>query len=186
MQSSSRLGALEEAQRVEVDPRVRDPLGDAVEEVLERLGVRVRVDEEERAPRLEAQLHEAELLLVDPALLVPARRRDEAAVEAVRPRVVRALQRLAPARALADDRAAVAADVEERAERVLLVAHEDDRNVADGRRGERSGLGHVARVPDVLPRAAEDALALELEHGRIRVPAPGQRLDVDGAHGRGG
>ena len=36
------------------------------------------------------------------------------------------------------------------------------------------GSAHVARVTDVLPRAAEDALALELEHGGVRVPAPGQ------------
>ena len=178
------LRALEEAQRGEVDPRVRDPLGDAVEVVVERLCIRVRVDEEERPPGLEAERNEPELVLVDPALLVPARRGDEAAVEPVRPRVVRALERLAPARALAHERAAVAADVEERTQRVLLVAHEDDRNVPDGRGRERAGLGHVALVPDVLPRAPEDALALELEHGRIRVPAPGQRLELDGAHRR--
>ena len=123
-----------------------------------------------------------ELLLRDPALPVPTRRRDEAAVEPVRPGVVRALQRLAPPGALAHDRAAVSADVEERAELVLLVAHDDDRNVADPRRRERSRLRHVAEVAHVLPRAAEDPLALELEHGRIRVPAPGQGPDVDRAH----
>ena len=178
------LRALEEAQRVEVDARVRDPLGNAVEVVLERLGVRVRVDEEERAPGLEPQRHEAELVLVDPAFLVAARRGDEAAVEAVRPGVVRALERLAPARALADERAPMAADVEERAQLVLLVADEDDGDVADPGRRERARLGHVARVADVLPRAAEDALALELEHGRVRVPAPRQGPDVDRAHGR--
>ncbi len=76
------------------------------------------------------------------------------------------------------------ADVQERTKRVLLVANEHDRNVSDGARGERSRLGKVALVPDVLPRAAEDALALELKYGRVRVPAPGQRLELDGAHGR--
>ena len=99
----------------------------------------------ERPPGLELQRDEAELLLVDPALPVSARRGDEAAVEAVRPGVVRALERLAPARALADERAAVAADVEERAERVLLVAHEHDGDVAD--RASRRTIPARARRP---------------------------------------
>ena len=90
------LGALEEAQRVEVDARVGDPLRDAVEELVERSGVRVRVHEDQRPPGVELQRDEAELLLLDPALLVAPRRGDEAAVEAVRPGVVGALQRLAP------------------------------------------------------------------------------------------
>ena len=47
------FGALEEAERVEVDPCVGDALGDAVEEVRQRVGVRVRVDEQERPPGLE-------------------------------------------------------------------------------------------------------------------------------------
>ena len=75
------------------------------------------------------------------------------------------------------------ADVQEGAERVLRVAHEHDRNVSDRTRGERPRLGHVALVSDVLPRAAKDALALELQHGRVRVPAPGAS-ELDGAHPR--
>ena len=182
MQSSSDSERWRKRNACEVDPRVRYPLGDPVEVVVEWLRIRVRVDEEQRPPGLEAEGNEPELVLVDPALLVPARRSDEATVEPVRPRVVRTLERLTPARALAYERTAVAADVQERTQRVLLVAHEDDRNVPDGRGSERAGLGHVALVPDVLPRAPEDALALELEHGRIRVPAPGQGLELDRTH----
>ena len=74
------------------------------------------------------------------------------------------------------------ADVQERAQRVLAIAHEHDGDVADARGRERSRLGDVAGVADVLPRAAEDSLALELQHGRVRVPAPRQASDVDGAH----
>src|SRR6185503_17662547 len=49
---------------------------------------------------------------------------------------------------------------------------------------ERSRLGHLAGVPDVLPRAAEDPIALELEHRGIAVPAPRQRAIRDvGCHG---
>ena len=62
------LGSLEEAQRVDVDAGLRDAVGDAVQVLAERRGLRIRVDEEERAPGLESQLHEAELLLLDAAL----------------------------------------------------------------------------------------------------------------------
>src|SRR6188768_3364390 len=37
-------------------------------------------------------------------------------------------------------------------------------------------------MPDVLPRVAEDALALQLENGWIPVPAPGDRSRLDRAH----
>ncbi len=91
-----RLRALEEAQRVQVDAGVGDPLRDAVEELVERAGFGIRAHEDQRSPGADLQRDETELLLVDPALLVPARRGDEPAVEAVRPRVVRALERLSP------------------------------------------------------------------------------------------
>ena len=170
-----RLGPLKEAQGADVDAGLRDPVGDAVEELRERRGVGVRVDEEEGAPRLQPKRHEAELVGLDSAFAVRPRRREEAAVEPVRPRVVRALQRRALAAALADHRASMPADVEEGAQHSLAVAHEDHRHVAHARRPEGSRLGELARVPDVLPRAPEDPLPLELEHRRIRVPAPRQR-----------
>ncbi len=76
----------------------------------------------------------------------------------------------------------MAADVQERTQRVLTIADDDDGDVADRGCEERARLGDVALVADVLPRALEDALALELEHGRIRVPAPRKRSRADGAH----
>ena len=96
-----------------------------------RLGV--RVDEDERAPRVDEHRTEAEALLVEARLPVRARGRAQGAVEVVRPRVVGALERLAPALALADERAAVTADVHERAQLAFLVPHDDDR----GRRQRR-------------------------------------------------
>ncbi len=146
-----RLGALKEPQCVQVDARVGDALGDSVEEVLERPGVGIGVHEDQRAPGVDTQRDEAELLLVHAALLVPARGGDEAAVEAVRPRVVRALERLASPGAFADDRPAVPADVQERAQLVLTIADEDDGHVGDGGSEERRRLRHVALVTDVLP-----------------------------------
>ena len=62
------------------------------------------------------------------------RRRAQAAVEPVRPRVVRALQRAALARAARDDRAAVPAHVGERAQHVVAVAREHDGQPGDVRR----------------------------------------------------
>src|SRR5687768_16582367 len=113
------LGALEEAERLEIDSRVCDQLGDAVEIVLERISVRVRVYEEQRPPGGKPERDEAELLLRDAAFSVSARRRDQAAVQPVGPGVVGALERLAPTRALADEGAAVPTDVQERAKLVL-------------------------------------------------------------------
>ena len=75
-------------------------------ELAERLGerrrVRVGVDEEERPPRLEPERHERQAGAVEAGLAVGARRRRGAPVEPVRPRVVRALERL-PAPLARDD-----------------------------------------------------------------------------------
>src|SRR5918996_1439753 len=175
VRSVLRLRALQEAEAVDVDPRLGDTLGNVLEEIGERLGALVGAHEEERPPGLEPERDEAELLAVDAALALGSRRREQLSVEAVRPRVVRALEGRAPAGAAADDGAPVPADVEERAELSLIIADDDDGDVADPGSGERARLRYVAGVADVLPRRAEDALALELEDGGIRVPGPGQR-----------
>ena len=77
--------------------------------------------------------------------------------------------------ALAHERASVPADVEECPQHAVLVADEHDRYVACARRPERARLGNLVRVADVLPGRPEDALLLELEDGRIRVPVPRNR-----------
>ncbi len=118
---------------------------------------------------------EAELALREARLLVRARRGAQRAVEAVRPRVVRALERLALALALGDLEAAVAADVEKRAHLAVLRAGHDDRRAAGLRREERARLRKLPEVADVLPGRAEDALLLAAQDLRIRVPAVGER-----------
>ena len=169
-----RLRALEEAKRVDVDSGRGDAVGHVFEEVRERAGIGVRAHEDEGAPGLRAQLQQAEVAGVDPAFAVRARRRDQSAVEPVRPRVVGALERRSPPGAFADDRASVPADVEERAELVLLVADEHHGDVSHARRTERAGLRDLVRPAGVLPEAAEDPLLLEPEGGGIDVPAPGK------------
>ena len=168
------LGALEEAERVEVDPRVRDPLGNLVEELVERRGLRVRVDEDERPPRVEPQRDEAELLLRRcPPSSLP---RGAVMRRPSRPYVQAwyghwSVSRLPEPSQTSEPRWR---QTLRKARSVVLRSRtSDDRDVADP-----DGAGTIpapatsSRVADVLPRAAEDALALELQHGRIRVPAP--------------
>ena len=120
--------ALEEAERAQVEAGGREEVRQLAEVLRERWCVRVRVDEDERSPGIHLHGHEPELRLVEALLALGARRRAERAVEAVGPRVIRALERLAPPLALADERAAVAADVQERAHRPFLVADDDNRD----------------------------------------------------------
>ena len=110
-------------------------------------------------------------LLVEPFHLVHVRRADQAAVECVRPGVIRALDRFGqPARGrFAQPRAAMAADVVVGAPLSRLVAQHDDAFAGDlneeviARRRERG-------VPaDADPMPAEDSLLLFHEHVRRRV-----------------
>jgi hypothetical protein len=99
----------------DVESELCDLRGQRPEGVGERLGVWPGVGEEERAPGVDRDGNEAELVLREVRLLLAAWRRSEAAVEAVRPRVIRALERLAAPFAVGDDVAPVAADVDEAA-----------------------------------------------------------------------
>ena len=98
-----------------------------------------------------------------PGSPVRPRSAPQRAVELVGPRVVSALQCLPPALALAEDRAAMTADVDERAQHTLAVADEDDRNVSHARRGVRPRLGNLPCVARVLPEPAEDPVLLEAQ-----------------------
>ena len=117
-------------ERVDVEPELRDLRGQRAERLRERLGVGVGVREDERAPGVDRDGNEAELVLREVRLLLAARRRAEAAVEPVRPGVVRALQRLAARLPLGEGGAAVAADVDEAAQDAVSVARDDDRCAA--------------------------------------------------------
>ena len=99
---------------------------------------------------------------------VHVRRGAQRAVEVVRPGVVRAAQALADlALGLLDDpRAAVAADVEERARDPVLAGDDDDAVGADLARHELARLVDRGDVADADP-AAEDLVDLPLEHPLI-------------------
>ena len=116
-------------------------------------------------------------LLIEAFHLVHVRRADQTPVERVRPRVIRALDRLGePALGrFAQPRAAVAADVVVRSGVAGLIAQHDDALAADlgdeviARRRER----RIAA--DANPAAPENPLRFTGEYVRIVVVAAGQR-----------
>ena len=167
--------ALEEAERVELEPGRGDELRQLAERLGERRRLGIRVDEDERPPGVDRAGRRPSSAASKLGLAVGARRRAERAVELVRPGVVGALERLAPALALADERAAVAADVQERAQLGVLAADDDDRDPARVAGEERTRLGDLVGAAGVLPGSPEDPLALEPQDGRVGVPVEGDR-----------
>src|SRR6266536_13496 len=174
--------------RVELDPRVEDELrevevaredrGQLSEVLVEWHGLRIRVDEEERAPGSGARGQKRPLVLVEAGLAVGARRRAQRSVEGVRPGVVAALDRLAPAAAVDEHRAAMPADVQECLQLALLVADDEDRDAAGVRRQERTGLGDLVGPAGVLPGAREDPGALAAAGLLVAVPGEWERQRV--------
>src|SRR5581483_9613109 len=137
---------------------------------------RVRVDVDDLAePRMRDRAVVALEVVLERDLPVRLLLPPERPVEPVCPGVVRALERLAAARALGDDVATVPADVDEAAQLAVRRARDDDRNVPGHRREVAPGLRDLLRGPRVLPRPLEDPGALEREDRRIRVPRRRQR-----------
>src|SRR6188472_2644291 len=177
------LGPRVEAERAHVDAVGGEKVGKLAEVVCERRGLRIRVDEDERPPRVDRHTDETEAGHVEPELAIRAGRASQRAVEAVGPRVVRALDRLAARVAVAEDVPAVAADVDEAAELVVPAAREQDGKRSGPGRRQLPGLGDLVVPGCVLPRAREDSLLLEAEDGRVRVPVVWKRSDSgDGRH----
>ena len=171
------LDARMERDGVEVEVAGED-LRQLAEPVGQRLGLRVRVDEQERPPDADARRNERELLLLEARLAVRARRRAERAVEPIRPRVVVALDRLAAAAALGQDRPPVAADVQEGAELAFGGAGDEQRDAAGVGRQVRAGLGDLIRASAVLPGAREDARPFPAERRLVAVPGERERVRV--------
>ena len=162
-----------EDEGVDVEPAVGHDGGHGAEGVGQRGRVRRRVDEDERAPRVDRGRAQAERGAVE--LPAGARRRAQRAVEPVRPRVVVALKRRAAPGARDDLRAAVAADVDQRAQHAVAVAHHHHGHVAGAAGEVGARLGHQSKVAGVVPRGGEQPRALGRQHLGVGVPAVGQR-----------
>ena len=136
---------------------------EVAEPVLERLGGRIEADEHEPLPGrepdgLEAVLGQAEVVEVV-GVLGP----DERPVEVVDPGVVRALEADGLAALLLDHgRAAMAADVVERAQHAVPCPDDDEWLVVDLGQEVRAGRRGVLLAPDRDPVAPEPFAALEL------------------------
>src|SRR6185503_19964977 len=98
-------------ERDDVQTELRDQSRERAERLRDEFRVLAGTGEDGRPPSVDRDGNEAEFVVWEVRLLLAARRLAEAAVEAVRPGVVRALQRLAAALARGDDVATVAADV---------------------------------------------------------------------------
>ena len=174
------LAPVAEAERAEVHPRGVDVRRGRAERLLERRSLGGRVDEDERAPGLDGELEQADPVLVEAGLPVCTRRRPQFSVEVVCPRVIVALQGLPPAATLEENRPAVAADVEERAQLLVPPADDDHGDFADAAREELPRLGDVLGGTGVLPGMSEDPLLLPRQRLRVGVPAPRQCLRASG------
>ena len=138
---------------------------------------RGRVDEDERAPRVDADGDETERLPLEPGLAVGPGCVAQRAVEGVRPGVVGALDRLPSRVLLAEDVSAVATDVDEAAQFAVARACEDDGERACRRRRELTRLGDLVEAGRVLPARAEETLLLETRDRRVDVPVVRQRAE---------
>ena len=115
-------------ERVDVEPELGDLGRHRAERVGERLRVRPRVDEDERAPGVDGDGHEAELVAAGSRGSSSAR--GAARRQPSSPYVHAWYGHWSVSRAalaLGDREAAVAADVEERAEDAVAGARDDDR-----------------------------------------------------------
>ena len=167
---------------VDVDAASTHDVRERVQRVGQRRCVGIRVHEDEGPPGIHLRGAQCELVAIEVGVGLGARRRAEAAVQPVGPRVVVALEAGAAARAGDHLGAAMAADVGERSQRSVAIAHHDERDIAHAQREIGPGLRELPGVPGVEPAALEQPHALESEHLCVRVPAVGQRLgQTDGA-----
>ena len=138
------------------------------EERPERAGVAAGVDHDPAVPLLDGHRDEPVLRPVEPVGRVEPRRRQQRAVEAVAPAVVRAVDRPVRARRSARRQlvGAVLADVVEAAQHAVVAADEQDGVVADAHGPSGPGRGELGRPSGAHPGAGEQVRS---------APRPGRR-----------
>ena len=159
--------------RQRLDSVGSEPLRQVADQLAQRRGVVVEVDEHQAAHLLDADGVQAEAALVEPlAERLALGNADQTAVEAVRPAVIAAADRaLALSGAAQQARGAVAAHVPVGAELAALIADDEHRLGAGLGREVTTGSrqrGHVARE---LPRSLKDQLVLGVQQPLVEVQA---------------
>ena len=146
----------------------REVLRDDPEELRERLGLGVHVEEDEAAPGVAGDLDQRRLLGHALGERVFVRHELLRAIEVELEEVIGALESLGVAHAgVADLVAAVGADVVEGAHLVRLLAHDQERLGAELRREVITHVGDVGRSSGDVPDLRPHPLPLEL-HERFR------------------
>ena len=140
-----------------------EELRERIEEIEQRLGSRVEVDEDETPPALGP--HRAQREVVGDAVEVRGVDDfDDATVERVAPAVERAPERSVDVPlSLSETRAAVQARIRERADRVGTAPHDDDGFVADRVLDEVADVRDLLLAAGDLPGARPHPLVLEVE-----------------------
>jgi hypothetical protein len=162
---------------VDVDLRhVARQVEERREQVDERRGVAVDAREQQRSDSGDRELGQPTVIRID----LGPRRAVERAVQQVRPSVIAALKRLAPAAAVRDDMSPVPADVRERAQPSFAVTRDDDRQAPEVGCHERSRLRDIRSGADVVPVRRKHGGPLPREE--LRIGEPDRR---GGGHGAG-
>ena len=147
------LVAAQEAKVLDVDSARREQVGQRRSTSCSAGASESGLTKTNGPPRGDAERHEAEAVGGEARLSLGARGGAKRPVEVVRPGVVRAPQRLAAALALADERAAVPADIEEGAQHPLGPG----RAVPERLRHERPRTGRARRAGHGARRIASAA-----------------------------
>ena len=155
------------------------------ENFFERLGVVVKIYEDEIAPSVEAQRKHAHGAAIEKFDALDVGRADEFSFEGVSPAMVLAAHDVLAAAAERDGTSTVAADVAEGAQSSLLVTNNQNWFTCDFGGEISFGIGdgflRAIHFPaglhcgaDELPYAAKDFFLLDFEDSRIGVKARGQ------------
>ena len=151
--------------------------------VLERAGLSPEIDKQRALPLGNGHAVKPVLGAVN-LVGTHVRRANQLAIESVGPGVVRtldcALQRAGTG--IAQQRAAMAADVVKGTQFAIMVTHDNDVLSGDVGCVVRAGLRDVLGPTNAGPRASEDAVDLALERG-LRAVRVGGKRDVGTAHG---
>ena len=154
----------------------RDQAVERAQRVGQRLGLARAVHEDQPVPVGHGQLGQTPGRRFEADAALEPGSEPQAAGQLVRPRVVRADDRVALGRGPAGQQlvAAMAAGVGERVQHAIVVAGEQHAPGADRLGPLVARLGQLGAEPDAGPAGAEEMLLLPREHRRIHVGRAGQ------------
>ena len=152
--------------------------------VLQRLGVGIFVQEDQRAQHLAAHADERAARHVEIDEIALVAHRHQLPVERIAPPVIAADKAARLARFLGHQRgAAMLAGVVERLDLAIHGARDDDRRSGVMRQEPAAVFGHLIGVSDIAPRPLPHALFLKVEECGIGIAASGnigQRREIVG------